>query len=379
VSQTTSAHAWAAAPKRLPPVLAGALAAIGIIALVLGVVYLTDGRSLPGFLLAGSSRVGKGAHVLRGIAGLVVAAVVLPSAWQIARARARTAAGGGWPAVPAGRKIANMWYWIACYLALALVVGPALWLVGGVLAHAVPHWQWSVITTNTVGDTGGLKQAILGTLLITLGVLIIGGTISILTGLYLAEFATGRRRAVLRSGYEILSGIPSIVLGLVGFLVLVSVTGLGWKYGLMPAVLVLSVIVIPYITKATETSLLQVPTSYREGAEALGIPPTWTLRKIVFKSALPGIVTGLLIAIAISVGETAPLLYTAGWSDFTPTLQLTGQPVAFLTYPVFQFYNLSAEGARILAYDAALLLLIFVLLVIIVGRLIVAWSRRHAE
>jgi phosphate transport system permease protein len=292
---------------------------------------------------------------------------------------ALTADTGAWPEVRRSRKVANLGYRIACWIALALVIGPALWLVGGVLANAVPHWQWSVITTNTSGETGGLKQAILGTLLITLGVLIIGGTISILTGLYLAEFATGRLRTVLRSGYEVLSGIPSVVLGLVGYLVLVSVTGLDWKYGLLPAVLVLSVIIIPYITKATETALLQVPAAYREGAEALGIPPTWTLRKIVFKAALPGIVTGLLIATAISVGETAPLLYTAGWSDFTPTMQLTGQPIAFLTYPVFAFYNLPDQGAKILSYDAGLLLLVFVLLVIFAGRLIVAWSRRHAE
>ena len=286
---------------------------------------------------------------------------------------------GGWPAVHRSRKIANVGYWIARCIALAVVVGPALWLAGDVLAHAVPNWQWSVITTNTTGETGGLKQAILGTLVITLGVLIIGGGISILAGLYLAEFAVGRHRTILRSGYEVLSGIPSVVLGLVGYLVLVSNRGLDWKYGLLPAVLVVSVIIIPYITKATETSLLQVPAAYREGAEALGIPPAWALRKIVFKSALPGIVTGLLVAIAISVGETAPLLYTAGWSDFAPSLQLTGQPVAFLTYPVFTFYNLPDQGAKILSYDAGLLLLVFVLLVIIVGRVIVTWSRRHAE
>ncbi len=298
---------------------------------------------------------------------------------EMTSAHAQAADGGAWPAVRASRKFASLAYRIACWIALALVVSPALWLVGGVLVHAVPNWQWSVITTNTSGETGGLKQAILGTLLITLGVLIIGGTISVLTGLYLAEFATGRLRTALRSGYEVLSGIPSVVLGLVGYLVLVSPTALNWRYGLLPAVLVLSVIIIPYITKATETSLLQVPAAYREGADALGLPPTWTLRKIVFKSALPGIVTGLLVATAISVGETAPLLYTAGWSDFNPSMQLTGQPIAFLTYPVFAFYNLPDQGAKILSYDAGLLLLVFVLLVIIVGRVIVSWSRRHAE
>ncbi|HUA42305.1 MAG TPA: PstA family ABC transporter permease [Streptosporangiaceae bacterium] len=287
---------------------------------------------------------------------------------------------GYWPAVPRRRKISNFAFWSACAIALALVVAPTVWLVVGIVARAVPNFHWSVLWTRTNQLSGGLLQPILGTITITVGAMVIGGAISVLTGLYLTEFASGRPRGILRGAYEVLAGIPSIVLGFVGYIALCVDLKLG--FGLLPAVLVISVLTIPYITKSTETSLAQVPSGYREGAEALGIPTSWAMRKIVLKAALPGMITGFLVAAAIAVGETAPLLYTASFSDQSPSLtHVTHQGVPYLTYVVWGFNpnQVQSNAANILSYDAALVLMAFVLVLILLGRTVAAFARRNTE
>jgi phosphate transport system permease protein len=282
-----------------------------------------------------------------------------------------------WRSVVGRRKLINTLFWAFCFCCLAVVVAPTLWMLVGVLDRALPVFDWNVLFQDTQGNGGGLRNAIIGTIVLGLGVMMVGGTVSVLTGVYLSEFATGRTRSILRGAYEVLSGIPSIVLGYVGYLALVVYFDMG--FSLAAGVVVLSVMSVPYIAKATESALGQVPTSYREGAEALGLPIGWTLRKVVLKSAVPGIVTGILVALALAIGETAPMLYTAGWSDSAPTGQLTHSSIGYLTYPIWTFYNQPSKTAQNLSYDAALLLIVLLLLLIMTGRLITWFSRRHSE
>lgn len=284
---------------------------------------------------------------------------------------------------PRRRHLANAVFFRAgTLLSLVLVVGPVGWLLVNVVSDAVPHWKWSVLTTDTQGTSGGLENALLGTLLLLLGVFVISGTIGVAGGVYLAEMvgikANGKPRGGLfRMATEVLSGVPSITLGYVGYIALA--VGLHWKFSLLAAWIVLSVMVVPYIARGTETALRQVPTAYREGAEALGMPFGYSLRKVVLRSAIPGITTSLLIALAISAGETAPLLYTAGWSVSNPSFSLLHQPVGYLTYPVWAFWDYPSNQAHYLAFDAGLLLIVLVLVLLVAARLIVVRTQRFSE
>jgi len=279
------------------------------------------------------------------------------------------------------RRIAELSFRGATYIALILVLVPMGWILLGVIVRAVPHWHWSVLWTAGTGTAGGLRGEIAGTLILMAGVFVIAGTIGVFAGIHLSELARPHKSGKESGGYlraasDVLSGFPSIVLGYVGYVALV--VGLHWGFSLLPALVILSIMVIPYIAKSTESALRQVPTGYREGAEALGMSIGYSLRKVVLKSALPGIVTGLLLALAIACGETAPLIYTAGFSTRVP-LSLTHAQFPYLTYPVFTFYNQPNAQARYLAFDAALILAVMVLVLLVASRLIVYRTQRNAD
>lgn len=264
--------------------------------------------------------------------------------------------------------------WLLSGLGLALLVAPIVWILAGVLVQAVKVWHWSVLTHTTA--SGGLANAILGTLVLMLGVLVMAGAVGIGFGIYVAEMAPPRLGALLRGASEVLSGVPSIVIGYVAYVALVI--GLHWQFSLLAGYLALSVLVVPYVAKSTELAIAQVPLGYREGAEALGMSPAAVLRRVVLRSAIPGISTGLIVALAISVGETAPLLYTLGYSDGYPSGQLLHAPMGYLTYVAYQFWDQPSASSQALAHEAALVLVVLVVLLILAGRLIVRLTQRHA-
>ncbi len=275
------------------------------------------------------------------------------------------------------RKLKAKIVWSLGYFTLLLVITPAILIVGHVILQALPHFQFSVLTTSTTGLGGGLKNEIAGTLVIVVGVLVIAGGLGILAGIYLSSYAKSKAGNFLRASSEVLAGIPSIVFGYVGYIALV--VHFHWGFSLGAGLITLSLMVVPYVSKTTEVALRQVPSSYSEGGEALGLSEGYILRRITLKSALPGVVTGIIVAVAIATGETAPLLYTAGYSQNLPRLAVTHSPLGYLTYAVWTFYNQPSKSAVQLSYDAALLLILGVVLLIVISRVVVSVSQRHSE
>jgi phosphate transport system permease protein len=274
------------------------------------------------------------------------------------------------------RRVWNVSLWALCTFALLLIVAPVVWLIWGVVANALSGWQWSVFTEETTGVGGGLSNTIVGTVVLIVGVAILAGLVGVGSGIFVAEICPRRPAAILRGASEVLAGVPSIVFGYVGYVALVIY--LGWGFSLGSALIVLSLLVVPYVAKSTELALSQVPLNYREGADALGMTRTHSLRRIVLRAALPGISTGIILALAISVGETAPLLYTAGFSNGMPTASFTHSPLGYLTYAVWTFYDEPSQGPLNLAHDAALILIVLVLALILIARVIVFVSQRHS-
>ena len=276
---------------------------------------------------------------------------------------------------PRFRHLRGIVFWILCGFALTAIIAPAIAVVVSVLIKAAPQLKWSLLT-NTTGNiqNPGLQNAILGTLVLAVGVTVVAGSIGVLGGIYLAEFAPRRLSGPMRFFSEVLAGVPSIVIGLVAYTIFVE--ALHWGFSVLSAIIALSLLTLPYIVKTTEVSFAQVPRSLREAAIALGLSRITTIRKVLLPPALPGIISGMVIALAISTGETAPLLYTAGFSQSNPTPGLFKNPIGYLTYVTYYYVGQPGAQDQALASAAAGVTILLILLLIFGGRLITVRSRK---
>lgn len=267
---------------------------------------------------------------------------------------------------PAVRQFRRNAWWGVCIAALcgALVLLAAIfWFV---LAQGIPALKPSIFVTVTTGTAGGLENAIVGTLmLVVLGVIMVV-IVGVGTGVWLAEYADGGPRAFVRLLTDVLAGVPSIVVGYFGYVLLVKM--LGWGFSVLAGSLALMIIMLPYVVRGTDLALEAVPRDLREGGFALGATETTVLRTIALPYAMPGILTMVLLATGIALGETAPLIYTAGWSNYMPTAQFTHAPIAYLTYVIWTFIAQPFPESHALAFAAAAILMLLIIVTNVLAR-----------
>src|SRR5579864_5823882 len=264
---------------------------------------------------------------------------------------------------------------VFAFAATALGLGWLVLILGSLLWNGFRGLSFTVFTEMTPppGASGGLLNPIVGSLILTVIAVVIGTPIGILAGTYMAEYGRHSRLAhVVRFINDILLSAPSIVVGL--FIYEIMVAPLGHFSGLSGAV-ALAVIVMPVVVRTTEDMLLLVPNHLREAAAALGMPRAFIIRRVCYRAASAGMMTGVLLAVARISGETAPLLFTALNEQFW-SLDLNA-PMASLPVVIFQFALSPYKDWQSLAWTGALLITFTVLALSILARTLTA-SRKSS-
>lgn len=254
------------------------------------------------------------------------------------------------------------------YGLIYLCAGLSVLLVAGIIVYVFwkglgrVNLEFLTKTTSFLDDTVGIAGNILNTIYIIVLTMLIATPIGVGAAIYLNEYAKpGRLVKLIELATETLSGIPSIIFGLFGMMFFGNTLGL--KYSILTGTLTLTLMVLPLITRNSQEALKTVPNSYRQGAIGLGAGKWYTIRTILLPSSMPGIITGVILAIGRIVGESAALLYTAGSSDLLPTsvqgyLNKIFQSGGTLT---IQLYLSAQKGEFDVAFGTAVVLLVIVL------------------
>jgi phosphate transport system permease protein len=270
------------------------------------------------------------------------------------------------------------------WTAFGVAVIPLVWLIWTVLDNGLPVINGKFLTydmRNVIGTAqGGIYHAIIGTLLVTLAAAVISVPVGLFCAIYLVEYGKGTRLARwVTFLVDVMTGIPSIVAGLFALALFVLVFGPEIRLGFGGSV-ALSLLMIPIVVRSTEEMLRLVPDDLREASYALGVPKWRTIVKVVLPTSIGGIITGIMLATARVIGETAPLLVIAGKTD-SVNFNLFGERMT--TLPVYIYYSFTQPGsvpfnappgteapgiAR--AWGAALVLIVIVMALNLIARLI---------
>ena len=258
---------------------------------------------------------------------------------------------------------------ILVMLAALFSVGMLIFIIAYILINGVPHltaeqFDWNYTTKNV-----SMMPAMINTLIMTAMTLVIAVPIGVFAAVYLVEYAKRGNKLVkvIRVTTETLSGIPSIVFGLFGYLMFNI--SLFWGFSMLAGVITLAMMILPLIIRTTEEALIAVPDSYREGSFGLGAGKMRTVFKVILPTAVPGIMSGVILAIGRIVGESAALIFTSGSGHSIPgALAGSGSSAATLTV---HMYILSNEGLHVNeAFASAVVLLILTFIINLISDLI---------
>ncbi|WP_213437806.1 MULTISPECIES: phosphate ABC transporter permease PstA [Lysobacteraceae] len=250
------------------------------------------------------------------------------------------------------------------------------WIVWTTLRMGLASLDITLFTQMTPppGEKGGLLNAIFGSVVMSLLGVLFGAPIGVLAGTYLAEYGgtrwSSRLAETIRFVNDILLSAPSIVLGLFVYTLVVAPMG---HFSALAGAIALAFIVLPVVVRTTDEMLRLVPAQMREAALSLGVPQWKVTVQVLYRASLPGIVTGILLALARITGETAPLLFTALNNQYWTTD--LSQPMANVPVVIFQYAMSPFEQWHTLAWAGAFVLTAFVLLVAIIARAVVSRSR----
>lgn len=244
-----------------------------------------------------------------------------------------------------------------------LTIGILIFIIFFLMQRGLPVVSLKFLTQNPVdmGKEGGIYSTIIATVWLTVLALLIASPLGVGTAIYLSEYASkGPATRIIRFGAECLAGIPSIIFGLFGFILFVIKLGFGWS--ILSGGLTLSFMVLPTIIRTSEEAILSVPRSYRLVSYSLGGTKWKTITRVVLPSAIPGIVTGIILSIGRAIGETAAVIFTAGSALRIPKSLFSSARTMSV-----HFFILAREGVSMSkAFGTAAVLIIAILIVNII-------------